>query len=523
MHKAHRACPYPLFHSTPHDLAITSCILELHRADVGLDLLHAHYALPHAVSAYLARSAACTDRAPAPRLVTTLHGTDITLVGNDPSYAPLTEFVVRASDAVTAVSEDLAARTRETLLAWSEGRTEAVASGEVAIDVIPNFVDLDHFHPGARRRADCGDGSEVETFEGPCIVHVSNFRPVKRVPWLVEAFGEAVQAGAPGRLVLVGDGPDQPPARALAQRLGIADRVRFLGTRDVLPELLAPATAFALSSREESFGLSALEAMASGTPVVATRVGGVGEVVRHGETGLLVDAEDTQGFAAALARLLREPELAATMGARRAAGRGDALRPPPRRRPLRGPVRPAAGGAHAVRLTGQSTPPDRVYLDHNAATPLRPEVRDAWADALERFPANPSSLHTLGSRGARHLLDEARERTAAALGVEEDEVVVHLRRHRVEQPGAHAACSPSAGRHGGRRHELGRALLGARTGPPSSAATRPPSRVDAGAGRRTGPARPGSRRRRAARCTKQRVTVVVVSIMTANNEVGAIA
>ena len=316
MHVA-QGVPYPLFHSTPHDLSITSRILELHR-DIGLDILHAHYALPHAVSAYLARSAACGDSSPAPRIVTTLHGTDITLVGNDPSYAPLTDFILRASDAVTCVSEDLARRTRENLLLWSSRRGGA-EGGAVEIDVIPNFVDLERFRPGVKPAPDCAEGrpdAARGAFNGaPSVVHVSNFREVKRVPWLLEAFAEATADGTSARLLLVGDGPDQPRCRALSQSLGIADRVRFLGTRDALPELLAPATVFAMASREESFGLSALEAMACGTPVVATRVGGVSEVVIHGESGLLVEPDDRAGFVAALRRLLREPDTARTMGA----------------------------------------------------------------------------------------------------------------------------------------------------------------------------------------------------------------
>lgn len=292
--------PYPLFHSTPHDLAITSAILNLHRSE-GLDVVHAHYALPHAVSAYLARAAALADDVcggrRAPRLVTTLHGTDITLVGIDPSYEPLTRFVIAQSDAVTAVSEDLARRTRENFCRGGD-------SEPCAIDVIPNFVDTALFHPDAGREARLGP---------PNAVHVSNFRAVKRVPWLLEAFALAT-AGREARLTLVGDGPEQASARASAARLGIADRVLFLGERDALPELLAPADVFVLSSRDESFGLSALEAMSCGTPVVATRVGGVPEVVEDGVTGLLAEVDDLDGFAARLAQLLFDRERSIEMG-----------------------------------------------------------------------------------------------------------------------------------------------------------------------------------------------------------------
>jgi N-acetyl-alpha-D-glucosaminyl L-malate synthase BshA len=306
MHKA-QGIPYPLFHSTPHDLAITSCILDVHR-DSGLDILHAHYALPHAVSAYLARSAAEADRErPAPRLVTTLHGTDITLVGNDPSYAPLTQFVISASDAATAVSEWLATETKEQF---------CIRTGpECEIDVVPNFVDTERFHPDAAQNPRlCIEG------RFPTAVHVSNFRPVKRVPWMIEAFARAELVDA--QLVLVGDGPDQAQCRERVSELGLADRVRFLGERDVLPELLASADVFLLASESESFGLSALEAMSCGTAVVATDAGGVREVVTHGTTGLLSPCDDLDAFAAHLGAMLSDRERAAEMGRR---AREDAL------------------------------------------------------------------------------------------------------------------------------------------------------------------------------------------------------
>jgi N-acetyl-alpha-D-glucosaminyl L-malate synthase BshA len=302
MHVA-QGFPYPLFHSTPHDLAITSMILNIHRQS-GIDVLHAHYALPHAVSAYLARSAAIADRGRrAPKIVTTLHGTDITLVGNDPSYAPLTQFVIEQSDAVTAVSENLAHRTRENFC--------REPSKPCAIEVIPNGVDTDMFHPGA------GEGREPVA---PTAVHVSNFRPVKRVPWLIEVFARAT-AGSDARLTLVGDGPDQFAARTKAHELGIEARVDFLGERDRLPEILASADAFLLSSSDESFGLSALEAMSCGTPVVATAVGGVAEVVENGVSGLLSGADDKEAFTANLKGLLFDRRRAKAMGAaaRRAA------------------------------------------------------------------------------------------------------------------------------------------------------------------------------------------------------------
>ena len=300
MHRA-QGVPYPLFHSTPHDLAITSAILDVHRAS-GLDVLHAHYALPHAVSAYLARAAAQGDTArPAPKVVTTLHGTDITLIGNDPSYAPLTQFVIAASDAVTTVSRWLAEETR--------ARFCAGVRMPCSFEVIPNFVDTEWFSPAARTKPSaCGH------HKGPTAVHVSNFRPVKRVTWLVRAFARATE-GRDANLLLVGDGPDQNACREVARQLGVAGRVLFLGERDALPELLAPADVFALSSSSESFGLAALEAMSCGTPVVATDAGGVGEVVEHGASGLLSPVDDLERFAAHLAELLFDPARCRSMGA----------------------------------------------------------------------------------------------------------------------------------------------------------------------------------------------------------------
>ncbi len=291
--------PYPLFSATPHDLAITSAILSVHRA-VGLDVLHAHYALPHALSALVARSAAETDHTrKAPRVVTTLHGTDITIVGSDPSYAPLTQWLISASDAATAVSQSLARDTE---------RHFCIQTGTgCAIEVIPNFVDTELFHPGA--------GGRPEGDRPPLAVHVSNFRAVKRVPWLIEAFAKAT-AGTSAQLTLVGDGPDHAASVRRAGELGLSDRVRFLGMRDALPELLAPADVFLLASSEESFGLSALEAMSCGVPVVATAVGGVPEVIESGKTGWLAPADDQDAFADLVRGALSNRDAARAMGER---------------------------------------------------------------------------------------------------------------------------------------------------------------------------------------------------------------
>jgi N-acetyl-alpha-D-glucosaminyl L-malate synthase BshA len=294
--------PYPLFSSTPHDLAITSSVLTVHRS-VGLDVLHAHYALPHALSAVVARSAAETDesRRP-PRVVTTLHGTDITIVGSDPSYAPLTQYLISASDAATAVSRSLAEDTE---------RHFCIQSGPgCSIEVIPNFVDTDRFHPDAG-----GAGGSGRAEGPPEAVHVSNFRGVKRVPWLIRAFARASE-GTEARLTLVGDGPDHNESVRLTGELGLCERVRFLGMRDALPELLAPADLFLLASAEESFGLSALEAMACGVPVLSTAVGGVPEMIVDGVTGLLSPADDQDRYATLMREMLFDRERAREMGAR---------------------------------------------------------------------------------------------------------------------------------------------------------------------------------------------------------------
>jgi N-acetyl-alpha-D-glucosaminyl L-malate synthase BshA len=301
MHRA-QGVPYPLFHSTPHDLAITSAILDEHRSR-PIDVLHAHYALPHAVSAFLARAAAQADSGvPAPRVVTTLHGTDITLVGNDPSYAPLTQFVIAAGDAATAVSHWLARETKQ--------RFCPDLGPACDVEVIHNFVDTERFTPAAREGASVCRGRGT-----PTAVHVSNFRPVKRVPWLIRAFELATREHG-ARLVLVGDGPELSACRELVRELRIESRVVFLGERDALPELLAPADVFALSSASESFGLSALEAMACGTPVVATDAGGIREVVEDGRTGLLSPVDDLESFARNLRALLFGEADARAMGTR---------------------------------------------------------------------------------------------------------------------------------------------------------------------------------------------------------------
>ncbi len=295
----HRVAPpdYPQLRHSPYTLALTSAIVEVSRRE-RLDVVHAHYALPHAVSAHLAREVLAADpagRAAAPRLVTTLHGTDITLVGSDPSFLPLTRFTITGSDAVTTPSAWLARATHETL----------GVPASVAIEVIPNFVDAERFRPAAPPRA---------LPEVPVVVHVSNFRPVKRVGDVIEVFAR-LRAQRPVRLRLVGDGPDRAAVLARAAALGLGAEVELLGERVDLPAVLREADLFLLPSETESFGLAALEAMASGVPVIASAVGGLPEVIPDGEVGFLCPLGDVEAMAAAARRLFDDPPLHARLRA----------------------------------------------------------------------------------------------------------------------------------------------------------------------------------------------------------------
>ena len=267
---------YPLFDYPPYDLALASRMAEV--ADVyGLDLLHVHYAIPHSVSAMLAKQmlGAQNGGRKLP-FVTTLHGTDITLVGLDRSYLPITRFSIEHSDGVTAISKYL----RERTLREFEIRNP--------ITVIYNFVNCDLYRRDERageRRAQYADPGER------LLVHLSNFRPVKRVLDVVEVF-DRVQRKLPARLLMIGDGPDRPPAEWMARNKRIRERVHFLGKQERPHELLATADLMLLPSDLESFGLAALEAMACEVPVIASRVGGLMEVVKHGVDGYLVEPRD---------------------------------------------------------------------------------------------------------------------------------------------------------------------------------------------------------------------------------------
>lgn len=274
---------YPLFEYPPYDLALATRMAEV--AEIyELDLLHVHYAIPHSVSAMLARQMMAAGNGAKPRklpYVTTLHGTDITLVGLDRSYLPITRFSIAQSDGVTAISNYLKQKTVEEFEITRE------------IEVIPNFVNCDIYVPARQnlelRREFARDDERI-------LVHLSNFRPVKRVCDVVEIF-ERVLKKVPSKLLMIGDGPDRSKAEWLAMKKGIHDRVLFLGKQDRVHEKLGVADIMLVPSQLESFGLAALEGMACEVVPVATNVGGVPEVVESGRTGFLAEVGDIQAMA----------------------------------------------------------------------------------------------------------------------------------------------------------------------------------------------------------------------------------
>jgi N-acetyl-alpha-D-glucosaminyl L-malate synthase BshA len=284
---------YPLFREPQYLLALTNTIVRASRRH-RLELIHAHYAVPHATAAYLAHRILSAEAEPAPRMVTTLHGTDITLVGSDPSYADVVAFSIDASDGITAVSESLKQDTMSALGIRRE------------IRVIPNFLDCDDYarrpDPALRARL-CPPGACQAV-----VMHVSNFRPVKRVDRVVDIFARLRQT-IRARLVMIGDGPDRFAAERRVADLRLADDVEFIGEQQDLVPWLSAADLFLLPSAQESFGLAALEAMSCGVPVVASNVGGLPEVITDTVTGFVRDPDDLEGMAQCGLRLLTDPDL----------------------------------------------------------------------------------------------------------------------------------------------------------------------------------------------------------------------
>jgi L-malate glycosyltransferase len=279
---------YPLFEYPPYDLALATRMSEV-AAYYQLDLLHVHYAIPHSISAYLARQMLAESNHALP-FVTTLHGTDITLVGLDHSYLPITRFGIDQSDGVTAISNYLREKTIK------EFRTKR------EIEVIPNFVNCDVYTPLSPEAREAGRTQFVEPGE-KILLHLSNFRPVKRAIDVVEVFARVVKE-VPARLILIGDGPDRSQAEWLAQRYGIMERIHFLGKQASVNDLLPLADLMLMPSEMESFGLAALEAMACKVPSIATAVGGVPELITDGLNGRLFPVGDVEGMAAAAIDLL---------------------------------------------------------------------------------------------------------------------------------------------------------------------------------------------------------------------------
>lgn len=272
---------YPLFEFPLYSLALTSKMVEVAKIN-ELDLIHAHYAIPHAASAYMAREILKSEKMSEKELkvITTLHGTDITLIGLEPSFLPTMKFSIEQSDGVTAVSSFL------------RDKTKTSYQVEKDIEVIPNFINTEKY-----KRADNEDTRCLKERFAPdgekILIHISNFRALKRVQDVVKIFAE-VNKEVPSKLLLVGDGPDRSDCERLARELEVFDRVKFMGKQDSLVEILSVSDLFVIPSQSESFGLSALEAMSCSVPVISTSIGGLPELNVHGETGYIAEIGDVE-------------------------------------------------------------------------------------------------------------------------------------------------------------------------------------------------------------------------------------
>jgi len=280
---------YPLFLYQPYELALSSKLVDMVKLH-GIELLHVHYAIPHAYAAYMAKKMLLEEGYNIP-IVTTLHGTDITLVGSHPFYKPAVTFSINKSDAVTSVSKSL------------KEDTERLFDIKKEISVVPNFIDITKHEPNF---TDC-QRDLMASDEERIITHISNFREVKRIPDVIKIFYE-VQKVLPAKLMMVGEGPEQKPAERLARKLGISDKVIFLGNSNEIDKILCFSDLFLLPSETESFGLAALEAMASGVPVVSSNTGGIPEVNQNGVTGFLSDVGDIEAMAKGAIYILGNPD-----------------------------------------------------------------------------------------------------------------------------------------------------------------------------------------------------------------------
>lgn len=278
---------YPLFRYQPYELALSSKLVNVVKAH-NIELLHVHYAIPHAYAGYMAQQMLLEEGIKIP-MVTTLHGTDITLVGNHPFYKPAVTFSINNSDAVTSVSESL---KQDTLNHFTIKRP---------IEVIPNFIDLSKM---GQQDGPCERNAMAEPHER-IITHVSNLRPVKRLTDVIEIFDQILEQ-CPARLVIVGDGPDKDRAKALIEQKGIKSKVQFMGNSDEVHKILCLTDLFLLPSEIESFGLAALEAMACRVPVISTNVGGLPEVNKHGFSGYLSDVGDVDAMAKNALSILKD-------------------------------------------------------------------------------------------------------------------------------------------------------------------------------------------------------------------------
>jgi N-acetyl-alpha-D-glucosaminyl L-malate synthase BshA len=287
---------YPLFEYLPYESALASKMVDV-TVNEKLDLIHVHYAIPHASAAYLAKQILKYKGIHVP-VITTLHGTDITLVGRDPSFEPVVTFSINESDGVTAVSESL--------------RDDTYSSFEILsnIEVIPNFIDLNRFQKQPKdhfKSAICPNGEKL-------LMHTSNFRKVKRIEDIIQVFAK-VQKQVPSKLLLVGDGPERSGIEALCRDLGVSADVRFLGKLDTIEEALSLADLFFLTSEKESFGLAALEAMACEVPVISSNAGGIPEVNIHGVTGFVSEIGDIDDMVANTIKVLTDETLHTQMKA----------------------------------------------------------------------------------------------------------------------------------------------------------------------------------------------------------------